>query len=525
MQPVRAALPALAALSVVAAVALGGLLAAPSRADADGLLLVALRADAGPAAAARLESVGGRLVDAQLRLWEVVAADAGEVVGALREDGAVRFTQPVRTYAVAASAAAVDPLSASEWWRADVGLGALVPPGPGIPVTIVDSGISVEHPEFAGRADLEVLNEQEPAPLGGEHGTMVASVVGAPENGQGVVGIYPQAVLRSWDAAKGQGTQLDSIEIVNGILAAARKGRGVINLSLGGPRDLAIEYATEEAVARGSLVVAASGNDGDRGSPLGYPAALPHVVTAAATDRSGAVAAFSSRSPYVDVAAPGDEITVASALSGGWRETSGTSFSSPLVAGAAAWIWTARPQLDAGQVAEIIRRSARDIGPPGRDPASGFGVLDVGAALSLPAPTRDPGEPNDDMDNVDPNGDRNYVARPPLTTATTTRAAFSARVDRWEDPRDIYRLWLPARKRVTITATSAADVDLGLYRTGVPTVVGPSATDYRLARARTRGTTERLVFQNPGAGRWAYVAVSPHRSSLDATYRLVITSR
>lgn len=515
----RAALPALAALAV--AVALGGLLAVPSRADEE-RLLVALRADAGPAAAARLESVGGRLVDARLRLWEIVSADAGEVVDTLREDGAVRFTQPVRTYAVAASAAAVDPLSASEWWRAEIGLGALVPPGPGIPVTIVDSGVFVDHPEFAGRADLQLLNEQEPAPLGGEHGTMVASVVGAPENGQGVVGIYPQAVLRSWDAAKGQGTQLDSIEIVNGILAGARAGRGVVNLSLGGPRDLAIEYATEEAVALGSLVVAASGNDGDRGSPLGYPAALPHVITAAATDRSGGVAVFSSRSPYVDIAAPGDEITVASALSGGWRETSGTSFAAPLVAGAAAWIWTARPDLDAGQVAEILRRSARDIGQPGRDPASGFGMLDVGAALALPAPTRDPAEPNDDLDNVDPDGDRNYVARPPLTTAARSRAAFSARVDRWEDPRDIYRLWLPARKRVTITATSPSDVDLGLYRTGAPTVVGPSAADYRLARARTRGTAERLVFQNTGAGRWAYVAVSPHRSRVDATYRLVI---
>ena len=86
-------------------------------------------------------------------------------------------------------------------------------------------------------------------------------------------------------------------------------------------------------------------------------------------------------------------------------------------------------------------------------------------------------------------------------------------------------MWLPARKRVTIIATSPSDVDLGLFRTGVPTVVGPSATDYRLARARTRGTTERLVFQNAGAGRWAYVAVSPHSSRSDATYRLVVTSR
>ncbi|MGL6278632.1 MAG: S8 family serine peptidase, partial [Gaiella sp.] len=334
-------------------------------------------------------------------------------------------------------------------------------------------------------------------------------------------GIYPRVILRSWDAAKGQGTQLDSVEIVNGILAAARAGRGVINLSLGGPRDIAIEYATEEAVARGSLVVAASGNDGDRGNPLGYPAALPHVVTAGATDRSGNVAAFSSRSPYVDIAAPGDDVTVASALSGGWLETSGTSFAAPLVAGAAAWIWTARPALDAGQVAEILRRSARDIGAAGRDQSSGFGMLDVGAALALPTPTRDPGEPNDDMDNVDPNGDRNYVPRASITSPAKTGTAFAARVDRWEDPRDIYRLWLPAGKRLTVTATGG-DVDLALFRAGVTAVVGPSAADYRLAQARTRSTTERLAYVNGARGRWAYLTVAPNRAVTDAAYRLVV---
>ena len=55
---------------------------------------------------------------------------------------------------------------------------------------------------------------------------MVSSVIGAPENGVGMVGVYPQAVIRSWDTALGEGTRLDSVEITNGILAAARAGRG-----------------------------------------------------------------------------------------------------------------------------------------------------------------------------------------------------------------------------------------------------------------------------------------------------------
>ncbi len=160
---------------------------------------------------------------------------------------------------------------------------------------------------------------------------MVSSLIAAPENGVGIVGIYPLADLRSWDAAQGQGTRLDSPEIVNGILAAARSGKGVINLSLGGPRDLAIELAVDEAVSLGSLIVAASGNEGDSGNQLGYPAALPHVLTVGATGRNGQVTAFSSSSSYVDIAAPGEDVTVASAIGNNWITSSGTSFSAPLV--------------------------------------------------------------------------------------------------------------------------------------------------------------------------------------------------
>jgi hypothetical protein len=297
----------------------------------------------------------------------------------------------------------------------------------------------------------------------------------------------------------------------------------VINLSLGGPRDLAIELAVDEAVSLGSLIVAASGNEGDSGNQLGYPAALPHVLTVGATGRDGKVTAFSSSSNYVDVAAPGEDVTVASAIGNNWTTSSGTSFSAPLVSGAAAWIWTARPSLSADQVAEVIRRSARDIGAPGRDPFSGYGMLDVAAALAAPAPVADPGEPNDDVDNVDPEADRNFSRPAPLTTRTVRRAALSARLDRWEDPADVYRLWLPARRAVTVTTSGSADTDLTLFRPGVPSVSGKFIGEYRLARARAQGQSERLRFVNGPSGRWAYLAVTPGRSTSDATYRLAVS--
>jgi subtilisin family serine protease len=236
------------------------------------------------------------------------------------------------------------------------------------------------------------------------------------------------------------------------------------------------------------------------------------------------VAEFSSRSHYVDVAAPGDEIIVASALGQNWRAASGTSFSSPMVAAAAAWIWTARPELTAGQVAEVLRRSATDIAPAGRDQASGFGMLNVAAALALPAPIRDPFEPNDDIDQVDPNGARYMSKEPALSTSSKRSARIAGRVDRYEDPRDVFRVWLPAATRVTATLTASSDGNLALYSGSAKSVVGRFATDGRLAVAARKGTRERLAYTNKGKGRWAYVAVQPASGTLDATYALALAS-
>ena len=385
----------------------------------------------------------------------VPAGRAAGVVAELRAARALVFAQEEREYSVTTASEFSDPLVASEWWRAVVGVSELTPPGPGVPVALVDSGVSFGHQEFVGRPDLVALNPQEPAPVGGIHGTAVASVVGAPVNGVGLVGIYPQAVIRSYDAAIGDGTRLETSEIVGGILAAARAGKSVINLSLGTEsKDAAIESAVGEAVRLGSLVVAASGNSGDTGNPLTYPAALPHVLTVAATDTTGQVALFSSRSPFVDLAAPGVDIPVASALDDGYATGSGTSFAAPIVSGAAAWLWTVRPELDAGQVAEILRRSARDVEPAGVDQTTGYGILDFPAALSYPAPTSDPGEPNDDAGQA--------RSRAPLLTKTRTSATTTGHVTPYEDPRDVLRVWLPAGKTLAAVATSSVPAGLAV---------------------------------------------------------------
>ena len=167
-----------------------------------------------------------------------------------------------------------DPLSPTEWWTAHIGVTDWVAPGPGVPVTMIDSGVDLSHEEFAGRPDTIPLNTQTTTANDEElHGTATASVVGAPVNAKGIVGIYPQAKLQLWDASPtGQLTVGDEIA---GLTAARRHGPGVINLSLGGFDRLPIEeHAILNAFGAGQLIVASAGNDREQGSSLVVPREL-----------------------------------------------------------------------------------------------------------------------------------------------------------------------------------------------------------------------------------------------------------
>jgi subtilisin family serine protease len=353
-----------------------------------------------------------------------------------------------------------DPLQGQEWWLADIGADQSPAPGPGIPITVVDSGVDPTQPEFAGRPNTTFLNDQTVDGIGEYHGTAVASLAVAPANGVGIVGVYPQAVFESFDASPI--SVITDTGAIQGIATAAQHCPGVISMSFGGAaRDPALEDAILGAVHNGCLVVAAAGNGGQQGSPVTYPADYPHVLTVGATDQSDAVASFSSLSPALDVAAPGVAIVAAVPLSrdpsGYASDLSGTSFSTPIVSAAAAWVWTLRPTLDVTQIFELMRHSARDIGPPGFDSGSGFGIINIPAALAAATPALDPSEPNDDVDQVKP-GASFTDGRPLLTTAARPSIRISGSIDQSEDPRDLYRITVPAHRvvRATVSADGAA---------------------------------------------------------------------
>src|SRR4029077_13855544 len=119
-----------------------------------------------------------------------------------------------------------------------------------------------------------------------------------------------------------------------------------------------------------------------------------------------------------------------------------TSYAAALVSGAIAWIWTRRPELDNTQLIALVHRTAKQRDHGGVSNETGYGVLDVRAALSAPAPPRDPFEPNDDIDLVRPGG-LFATGSPPLTSRRKPTALVSARVDQNEDPADVYRAEIP----------------------------------------------------------------------------------
>jgi len=466
---------------------------------------------------------GARVVSRRLGVWQLSTPAAKRALPRLLAAGAVRAVepdQPIRPL----RAAEADPLAGSEWWRAAVGADRAAPPGPGKPITVIDSGLDVTHPEFAGRPNTQLLTPQNlQDPTGGEsHGTAVSSVAAAPENAQGVVGVYPQAVLREADART-----LTLAHVLAALDAAVNAGPSVINMSFGIDDSSALlRSMVLVAFARGSVLVAAAGNERAAGTGATAPANLPHVLSIAATDRLNGVAEFSTASVSVDLAAPGVDIPVA--VPGGYTTESGTSFSAPIVTGATAWVWTARPTLEKTQIFDLMRYSARDIGPRGFDRDTGFGLLDIPRALTQAPPPVDPQEPNDDIAVVKARGLFRSAA-PGITRPGKGSASFRARVDSTEDPEDVYRVYVAAGRTVRISVAPDTDADVDLWKTSATTVGlrGAARTRNLLATSRKRGKTiEKVSVRNrTRRGFYAYLDVYvPSGGPLDSEYRVTAST-
>jgi Subtilase family len=455
---------------------------APARLAKHDGALVALN---GNARAERLvRASGGRLVSGRLDIWRLRGTVAARLVPRLERLGALRYAEPER--ARPEGVHFTDPLSGPDisWHLYAVGANQVEPPGPGFPITVIDAGLDLGHMDFAGRPNVTALNPQTTdfADVDEYHGTIVSWTAAAATNGVGGEGVYPQAVLRVYDVE-----EATSAGVVAGIDAALKAGPSVINLSLGGPVPAVAEYeAILLAMRSGSLVVAASGNSFEFGNPSEYPADFPHVLTVGAIERSLQPASFSSSGAALDLVAPGVEIPFADPFDPDPARSirvDGTSFAAPIVTAAAAWVKTARPDLSVAQVAEVLRRSATDLGAPGFDRRTGFGLLNIPAALSAPVPAVDFLEPNDDVPQV--TAALFGRAQAAVNGSSGHDARIAATIDTAEDPHDVYRVVVPAGRRLVVTTSSAVNLRAALWGARASTV--------------TSGKTQRIAFSNrPG---------------------------
>jgi subtilisin family serine protease len=234
--------------------------------------------------------------------------------------------------------------------------------GGGARIGLIDSGADADHAAFAG-ARIEQRGFGGAAVVG-THGTAVGSILASAAPG---VSLYVA------DVYGGRPTGGGATAIVAALNWLVQSRAAVINISLVGPQNRALEAAVAAAIARGHVIVAAVGNDGPAAAPL-YPASYPGVVGVTGVDARNRALPEAGRGVQVDFAAPGSDFQAAS-TTGGYANVRGTSYASPIVAGLIARRVSA-PTAGASERAQSeLAHDALDLGSRGRDRTFGAGLV------------------------------------------------------------------------------------------------------------------------------------------------------
>lgn len=273
--------------------------------------------------------------------------------------------------------------------------------GQGVTVAVLDSGVDPSVQDLTGKVTVGPDYAKGANPRGVApkrlHGTNMASIIAGhghgPGGGDGMMGVAPDAKILSIRVilekdepgflTYSSDARYNDI-ITKGIRYAADHGAEVINMSLGRRLPSFSErQAIGYAIAKGVVVVASAGNDGDRenGSSLySYPASYPGVISVAAVDASRQRAGFSDRNGAVLVSAPGVNVIGAGPGDTYWHGD-GTSPAAAFVSGIAALIRSRYPRLAPGLVAQAIATGTTGRPSSGYDTAVGFGEVNAVSAL------------------------------------------------------------------------------------------------------------------------------------------------
>lgn len=247
--------------------------------------------------------------------------------------------------------------------------------GQGVTVAVVDTAVDITHPQLMPRfipdqPGWDFIANAKPSEITNPddyHGTHVAGIIAADPTAGNMSGVAPKANLI-------QASFIDSTHgsigaAIQAVQYSADHGAKIINASWGGPDcSQTLNDKIAEVGNRGVLFVVASGNDGydyDRLGPASYqyPAVLNFgsMISVAATDIADALTSFSNRSyNFVHIAAPGAEIrsTVPKISDAtGYHKLQGTSMATPFVSGAAALLWSAKPNATVAQIRQALLNS------------------------------------------------------------------------------------------------------------------------------------------------------------------------
>lgn len=249
--------------------------------------------------------------------------------------------------------------------------------GRGITIAVIDTGVAADATFGHRLRYLDIGFGTIPGNGDNDgHGTAVAALAaGASPDANGVA---PGADILSIRVTGANGVG-DTFAVAQAIIAAADAGAQVLNISLGAYSGSALlSSAIDYALARGVVITAAAGND--QAAQLTWPAADPRVVSVGAVDALEQQVLFSNSGDQLKIAAPGYGVDTAW-LDGRRVSISGTSASSPLVAGAIAALMSENTGLTAAQAWTLLQHHSNDTGAPGADPEFGNGVLNVGWAM------------------------------------------------------------------------------------------------------------------------------------------------
>lgn len=272
--------------------------------------------------------------------------------------------------------------------------------GAGVTVAVIDSGVAAGNSEFAGRissASTDLVGARGIVDESG-HGTAVSSVLLAARNDSGTHGVAFGATLLalrtdsigSCTGSQGECTHSDN-DIAAALDLAVTNGAKVANLSLGGdPPNSVLRAALQRATAAGMVIVISAGNDSsanpDAFAMIATDATVARnqIIIAGAYDANRAMATFSNRAGTAAnfyLAALGSRVRAIDETGTSFL-FSGTSFAAPHIAGAAALLAQAFPNLTGQQIAQLLWESGDDLGDVGIDGTFGRGGLNIGRAFA-----------------------------------------------------------------------------------------------------------------------------------------------